>query len=278
MNALDSFLRGAGLAATLLFSLTMASAWAAAPTAPPAARSDLAPTGKLRVGVLTLNPVFVTKDGSAGEMRGVAADLARGLAKQLGVPFEPVRYNSVAKLVDGGRAGEWDIAFLGFAEERAALMDFTAPYLEIGSTFLVPQKSQIRALADADKAGIRIGVAERSVQDGYLTKNIKQAQLIRLTGGVASWGLKMLNAGKVDAIVGNRVVLLRLAAKDPGVRTLDEDFAPARHTLAIAKGRPAGTAYAKKYIEYAKASGLVQRAIDDANLRGVKVAPRASGM
>jgi len=261
----------------MLFAFAVLAACTTAPTVPPAARSELAPTGKLRVGLIVENPVFVTKDGPAGDMRGVAVELGRELAKQLGVPFEPVRYDSAAKLVDGAKARDWDVAFLGFDQERTAYMDFTAPYLELGSTYLVPAGSQIRTLGDVDKPGNRVAVSQRSVQDRFLTQNLKQVQLIRISS-LGSEGLQLLNSGKVHALAGNRITLLGLAAKTPGSRVLEGNFAPARHTLGVAKGRPAGTAYAKEYIEHAKTSGLVQQAIDRAALRGVNVAPLASRM
>lgn len=275
MNALHSFYRGAGQAAILLLTVAMASAWAAAPTASPAARSELAPAGKLRVGVLITNPAFIAKDGSPAEMRGVAADLGRELAKQVGASFEPVRYQSIAKLVDGAKAGEWDVAFLGFEAERAAWMDYSAPYLEIGNSYLVLAGSSLRTVKDVDGPGIQIGITERSVQERYLTRNLKQAKLVPLASAPRE-GPALLSSGKIQAIAGNRVSLAETASKVPGARILEGTFDPARHALGVAKGRPAGTAFAKDFIEHAKASGLVQQAIDRAALQGVNVAPRAS--
>jgi polar amino acid transport system substrate-binding protein len=237
------------------------------------ARAELAPSGKLRVGLI-LNPAFVTKDGSAAEMRGVAVDLGRELAQRLRVDFEPVRYNSAAKIWEGARAGEWDIAFLGFDAARTADMDFTAGYLEIGTTYLVPAGSKIRTLSDADQPGHRIAVSERSVQDIYLSRNLKRAELMRVSS-MRSEAVALLNSGKVQAISGNRALLLDLAAQLSGSRILDENFAVTRHALAVAKGRPAGMAYAREFIEQAKAGGLVRQAIERAELRGVNVAPRA---
>jgi polar amino acid transport system substrate-binding protein len=262
---------------SLLFALAMLSACATAPTPPSAARSELAPTGKLRVGLLVLNPVFVTKDGPAAEMRGIAVELGRGLAQQLGVAFEPVRYQSIGKMLEGAKTRDWDVAFLGFEPARTANMDFTGAYLEHGNSYLVPAGSQIRTIGDADKSGQRIAVTQRSVQDTYLTGNLKRAELMRVSS-MQLEGAELLTSGKVHALSGNRTVLLALAAKVSGSRVLDGNFSVTQHALAVAKGRPAGTAYAKEFIEYAKASGLVQQAIERAGLRGVNVASRAPGM
>jgi polar amino acid transport system substrate-binding protein len=240
------------------------------------ARAELAPTGKLRVGLLVANPVFVSKDGPATEMQGVAVELARELAKRLGVAFEPVRYPSVANMIEAAKSRDWDVAFLGFEPGRTAEMDFTGAYLDIANSLLVPAGSKIRSLGDADQAGHRIAVSQRSVQDIYLTRNLKRAELLRV-GSVAD-GVPLLSAGSVHALGGNRMTLLQFAAKIPGSRVLDDNFSVTQHALAVGKGRPAGAAYAKEFIEQAKVSGLVQQAIERSQLRGVNVAPRAPAM
>lgn len=265
-----------GRVAALLFGAAVLAACVTAPAVPPATRSELAPTGKLRVGLLFQNPSYVTKDGSATEMEGVAVDLARELAKQLGVPFEPVRYQAVSKMVDGAKAGDWDVAFLGFEPARTAYMDFTAAYAQIGNSYLVSAGSPIRNIADVDKPGHRIGVSQRSAQDAFVTRNIKQAQLIRVSNNRES--MKLLVSGRINAIVANRTALLDLAKEVPGSRILEGSIFNVDQSLGIAKGRPAGSAYAKQFIEHAKSSGLVQQAIDRAGVRGMNVAPRASTM
>lgn len=266
----------AGRVATLLVAITFLTACATAPTAPPAARSELAPTGKLRVALLTLNPSYVTKDGAASEMQGIAVDLGRELARQLGVPFEPVRYPAVGRLLDGAKSGTWDVAFLGFEPARTAYMDFTAAYAQVGSSYMVPAGSSIRSIGDVDRPGLRIGVAQRSAQDVLLTRSIKQAQVMRLPA--TRDGVQLLASGKLDALMANRIVLFEEIKSLPGSRILDGSVLDVGQSLGIAKGRPAGTAFAKTFIEYAKSSGLVQQAIDRAGMRGMNVAPPTSGM
>lgn len=263
-----------GRAAALLFAFTVLTA--TAQTVPPAARSELAPGGKLRVGLLVTNPVFVSKDGAPAEMRGVAVELGRELAKQLGASFEPIRYDSIAKLLDGAKARDWDVAFLGYEAERAALVDFSAPYLELGSTYLVPAGSSLRSVGDVDKSGHKVGAGDRSAQERYLSRSLKQAQLVKYSGAAGTEGAQLLSSGKIDALAGNRLTLMEIAAKLSGSRVLEGQFAPVLHVLGVAKGRPAGATYAREFIERAKASGLVGQAIDRAQLKGVKVAAASS--
>jgi len=125
----------------------------------PAIRSELAPSGKLRVGLNHGNFLLVTPGSSATDPRGVAPDVARELGRCVGVPVEFIRFDSAGKLGDGVKTGAWDVAFLGAEPQRAAEIAFTAAYLEIPSTYLVPAGSPIRSVADVDREGVRIAVA-----------------------------------------------------------------------------------------------------------------------
>ena len=118
----------------------------------PAVRADLAPTGKLRAGINYGNFILATKDRATGESRGVAVDLLQEVGRRLGVPVEIVAYDSVAVMGDAAPSGAWDIAFLGSDPAREALMSFTAAYLEIDATYLVPAGS---AAADGRRGGSR---------------------------------------------------------------------------------------------------------------------------
>jgi polar amino acid transport system substrate-binding protein len=87
-------------------------------TPTPEARQALAPTGKLRVGLQLGSPHNVIRDSVSGEMKGVGFDLGKELARRMGVPFEPVLYPSVGALLDSGKSGAWDVAFVGFSPAR----------------------------------------------------------------------------------------------------------------------------------------------------------------
>jgi len=101
-------------------------------TAPtPEAREALAPTGKLRVGLQLGSPHNVIKDSTSGEMKGVGFDLGKELARRMAIPFEPVLYPSVGALLESGKSGAWDVAFVGYSPERAKEWDFTALHLEM---------------------------------------------------------------------------------------------------------------------------------------------------
>src|ERR1051325_2176079 len=94
-------------------------------------RQALAPTGKLRVGLINGAPANVVRDSVSGEMKGVGYDLGRELARRLGVPFEPTFYPSLGALLDAGKLAQWDVTFNGVTADRGIYLDFTAPHLEI---------------------------------------------------------------------------------------------------------------------------------------------------
>src|SRR5215510_4207620 len=95
-----------------------------------AVRTGLAPTGKLRVGLISV-PVHAVRDPYSGELRGVSHDLGRELAARLGVPFEPILYPNPTVYQEAGMTGGWDIGSLGVALERQAFFDFAQPHLEV---------------------------------------------------------------------------------------------------------------------------------------------------
>ena len=148
----------------------------------PATHAELAPTGTLRVGINHGNFLLVTSGSSAADPRGVAPDLARELGRRLAVPVAFVRFETAGAMADAVRTGVWDVAFLGAEPQRAGEIAFTAAYLEIPATYLVPAGSPIRSIAEVDREGVRIAVAEKSAYELFLSRNVKHARLVLTKG------------------------------------------------------------------------------------------------
>ena len=255
--------------ATLAVLLTACAGVSTAPTL--AARQALAPTGKLRVGLQLGSPHNVIADSVTGEMKGVGFDLGKELARRMGVPFEPVLYPSVGALLDGGKSGAWDAAFVGFSPARAKEWDFTALHLEMEFGYLVPGGSFISTIADVDRPGIRIAVQEKSQPDVFLSRTLKNAVVVRASSLADT--LKTLKSGKADAIFSIKPSLFEVSNQLPGSRVLDERAGVDPHAMAMPKGRDAGLAYARQFIEEAKSDGRVKAAIERVGMRGAFVAP-----
>jgi polar amino acid transport system substrate-binding protein len=242
--------------------------------AQPAVRTELAPTGTLRAGINYGNFILATKDAATGESRGVAIDLTRELAARLGVPFQLVAYTSVAAMVDAAKTNAWDIAFLGIDPAREGDIGFSAAYLEIEATYLVPVGSALRRVADVDRESVRVAAPARANYELFLSRSLTRAELVRTPNADAAFDL--LAGGKVDALAGLRQALIGLVDKLPGSRMLDGQFMKVPQAIGVPRGRDAGLAYLRGFVEDAKASGLVARAIERTGARGVSVAPRAS--
>jgi len=232
--------------------------------------ADLIRAGRIRVG-LGLVPTFATRDPATGELRGVAVELARALAMRLGVELLTVEYPSPANVLEGITVGAWDVGFLGIDPARLAQADFSTPYLQVDSTYLVPAGSSIRNVPDADRPGVRIAVTRNSGEDFALTRTLKRAELVRVA--TIGAGFDLLRAGNADVFAVPRPTALEYSAGLPGSRVLEDRFHVVFHAIAVPKGQAGRLAYVSDFIEEAKASGLVQRALERAGLRGAQVAP-----
>ena len=251
----------------------LAAAIAACATGPrvsPEARDEIARTGKVRAAINYGNPVLARKDPATGELRGVTVDLSRELARRLDVPVELVGYDTVAKLLAGLRGGEWDVGFLAVDPARASEVIFTAPYMEVEVTYVVPAASELKQVSEVDRAGVRIAVQERNAADLFLSRELRAATLVRTPNLAAAFAA--LKSGNAEAFAANRQELTAVIAANPGYRAVDGRFTTIPHAAAVPMGRRAGASYLGAFVEEAKASGLVQRSLDASGVRGVMVA------
>ena len=254
---------GMGIVAGLLFFA------AAALAADPQPRDILAPTGKLRAELYPGTPTSILP-AQSGEPRGVGYELGKELARRLGVPYEPVVFSKNAEVLDAVKTAKVDVIFTNATAARAKEMDFGPPFLEIELGYLVPQKPVIAAVADVDVKGRRIGVTEGSSSDATLSRDLKNAEVVRAT--TITIALDMLSAGKLDAFATNKATLFEMAEKLPGSKVLDGRWGVERFAIGIPKGRDPGLAFLRKFTEDVRAEGLVKAAVDRAGLRGAMTA------
>ena len=260
--------------ALALASLAALSACATTPQVTPAVLADLAPAGKVRVGINFQNQVLTRKDAATGEPGGVAVDLARELAGRLKVPLEIVPFTTAGNLAAGARTGAWDVAFLAIEQQRANEIEF-APggYLEIETTYLVMAGSPLRTVNDVDRKGVRVAVGAKGGPDLALTRILKNAELVRSPTSAAA--TKQFVSDKLDALAGLRPTLAVEAEKIPGSRLLEGSFTTVQQSVGTPKGRVAGAQYIQGFVEDVKASGLIARLIEKNGAKGAKVAPPA---
>jgi polar amino acid transport system substrate-binding protein len=236
--------------------------------------NELAPTGKLRVAMNFGNTVLVQKDPATGEPRGVAAALARELAKRLGVEIAFTSFDAAGKVTDAAKLGGLDIVFLAIDPVRGAGIDFTGPYVLIEGAYAVPAGSPLKANEDVDRAGHRVAVAKGSAYDLYLTREIKNATLVREPSGPQAF--EMFLRDKLDVVAGVKQPIIAFA-KEKGLSVLPGRFMVIEQAMGTMKGRPVGSRYLREFVEEMKASGLVAKALTDSKQTDAAVAPPTPG-
>jgi len=153
----------------------LAQTGSVAPT--PEVLKELAPSGRLRAAINLGNAVLA--QGTVQEPRGITVDLAREMARRIGLPLDLVPFDAAGKVFDALKAGAWDVAFIAIEPARAAEIEFSSPYVLIEGTYMVRNDSPLKVIGDVDKPGIRIAVGRGSAYDLFLTRTLKAAELVR---------------------------------------------------------------------------------------------------
>ena len=176
--------------------------------------AELAPHGVLRAGINMSNFLLVTGRSASGDPQGVSPSMANAIAERLGVPIKYVPFPKPGELADAVGNDAWDIGLIGAEPARAEKIAFTAAYVEIEATYLVPAGSPITSIAEVDRPGMRIAVSARSAYDLWLERNIKHATLVRSDPQVSAVE-KFVN-DRLDALAGLRPGLLGDVQKNSG--------------------------------------------------------------
>ena len=236
--------------------------------------AELAPTGVLRAGINMSNFLLVTGRTPDGEPDGVSPDMAREIARRLGVGLELIPFKTPGELADQAGKDVWDIGNIGAEPQRAESIDFTAAYVEIQATYLVPAGSPLKRIEDVDAEGVRIAVTQRSAYELWLSRNIKHAELV-MTASLDE-ALQRFVDEKLEALAGLRPRLVTDVEALTGARILDGQFTAVQQAVGCNKGKPAAAAFLSDFVEAAKASGFVAGLIEKHGVAGrLSVAPPA---
>lgn len=235
--------------------------------------ADLVRAGRIRVALFL--PLYA-EDPVTGELRGsgpgvVNVEVARALAARIGVELLLVGHPTPLKVVECLKVGACDAAFMGIEPSRAAEVGFSPPFLRVDYTYLVPAGSSIRSVADADRSGVRIAVVRNHASTLALSRILKHAEPV--DAETPNMAFDLLRTGHAQAWASARAVLLGYSTKLPGSRVLEDRYGANLAAVAVPKDQVGRLAYISEFIEEAKASGLVQRAIERAGLHELQVAP-----
>jgi polar amino acid transport system substrate-binding protein len=235
---------------------------------------QLAPTGSIRAAINYGNPVLAQKDEDTGEPRGVSADIAREVSLRVGIALRFVAFDAAGKVFAALAEEAWDVAFLAIDPNRAREIDFTAPYVIIEGTYMVRQESPLRAIEQVDRSGVRVAVGAGSAYDLFLTRTLKQAQIVRAPTGAEAIEL-FLREG-LEAVAGVKSPLQRFAKDRAHLRVMDGRFMTIEQAMGVPKGRAAALVYLQDMLEVLKAGGFVADALQRSGQHDARVAPPAS--
>lgn len=233
-----------------------------------------APTGVLRASINTGNPVLARRDSPTEAPYGVSIDIARVFAERLGMGVEFVVFDSANQSVDAVANGQADIGFFAVDPKRGETIAFTEPYLLIEGFYLVPETSPIQNNADVDQAGIRVAVGRGSAYDLFLSRELKQAEIVRAPNPKAV--VPMFLEQKLEVAAGVKQQLQADMEQLAGYRLLPERFMVIRQAMGLARNRgEEAHAYLSALVEVFKAAGLVEELLAKHGIQGATVAPAA---
>lgn len=231
-----------------------------------------APTGRLRVSINVGNPILANLDPASGEPFGVSVDLARELARQLGVEHELVVFKSAGESVAAVSANAADVGFFAVDPLRGEAIAFTEPYVLIEGCYLVRQASPLNSNDEVDQAAHSVVVGKGSAYDLYLTRALKEARIVRAPTSPSV--VDTFLAEGADVAAGVRQQLEGDAQRVGGLRVLPGRFMEIRQAMGLPKSRDAAAArHLAAFVESMKASGFVADALKRHGIEGAAVAP-----
>ncbi|MBR0746154.1 transporter substrate-binding domain-containing protein [Bradyrhizobium japonicum] len=235
---------------------------------------DIAPTGALRVAVAVgpaASAFWTTRDPSTGKPRGVTVELARAAADKLHVPLQLVEYQSSDEIAAASSKDVWDLSFMPADVKREQFVDQGPAYVAYMSGYLVRAGSDIRIVADVDRAGMRVGCIEGTSTSRTVEKSLKQAKLTKFVKPEEA--AELIGKGQLDALAMGMGALEDLSRKLPGTKVLDEVIQSTGVVVVVPKGKAAAKAWAARFLDEAKVDGTVRRALDGNGFTSDKIAP-----
>jgi polar amino acid transport system substrate-binding protein len=235
--------------------------------------SSFAPTGVLRVGINLGNPVLANEDPNSKNLYGVTIDIANEIGKRISLPVQLVPFKTAGATVDAVKTGEIDLVFVAIDPVRGADISYTPAYLQIEGAYMVKASSPLKMNDEVDAAGNEIVVGKGSAYDLYLTREIKNATLLRAASSQAVIDDFMSGSGNVAA--GVKQQLEGDAKRYKGLRMLPGRFMVINQAIGIPKARSnyqSTSAYLSNVIVELKQSGFVADAMKRHHIQGAKVA------
>ena len=189
-------------------------------------------TGQLRIGTDATYPPFASAQG--GEFSGFDIDLARAVARELGV--KPLFVNaSFDGIFPALQNGSFDIVVsaVTITPERRAVLLFSDPYIDAGQLLAV-RRDQSGIRGPADLSGKRVGVQINTTAQFDMEK---RAGVILSKYNTIDLALLDLQNSRLDAVVGDAPVLRYMTRLSfPELTTAGTQFTDEKLGIVLAPG------------------------------------------
>ncbi len=235
--------------------------------------SSFSPTATLRVGINLGNPILANEEPNTKRLYGVTIDIANEIGKRISLPVQLTPFKTAGATVDAVKNGEIDLVFVAIDPVRGADISYTPAYIQIEGAYMVKADSTINNNEEVDAVGNEIVVGKGSAYDLYLSREIKNATLLRAASSQAVVDDFMSGQGNVAA--GVKQQLESDAKRYEGLRMLPGRFMVINQAIGIPKARThyeSTTAYLSNVINELKKSGFIADAMKRHNIQGAKVA------
>jgi polar amino acid transport system substrate-binding protein len=234
--------------------------------------AQAAPGGALRLSINVGNAVLARREGDGAA--GVSVDLGREFARRLGVQAELLVFATASESVEAVRSKQADLGFFAIDPKRSDGIAFSAAYVLIEGAYLVKDGSPLHANEEVDRAGHRVVVGKGSAYDLYLTRELQQAEIVRVASSQAV--VQEFVASGADVAAGVKQQLELDVASHPGLRLLPGRFMVIQQATGVPSGRPAVAEALRRFVEEMKADGFVAQALQRHGIQGAVVAPPAA--
>ena len=185
---------------------------------------------------------------------------AKEVADKLGCELEVVKMEWDA-LIPALQSGTVDAVIAGqcITAERAAQVDFSDPYAMAQLAILANAQSGIGSIDDLNQAGKKVAVKTGSTGDVFATKNLTNAEIVRLADESAC--VTEVVQDKADGFLYDQLTIYRNNQKNPD--TTEAVFIPFQDPeswgIAVAKGNDELLGQLNEFIAQSKASGEFDR-------------------
>ena len=217
--------------------------------------ASLAPHGMIRAAINMSNFLLVSGRTASGQPDGLSPDVAHELARRLGVFCELIPFEGPGLLADAAGCDIWDIGNIAVEPERAEVIDFSQPYIQIDANFMTREGSTLANNADVNQRGVEVVLYKRSAYDLWLKENYTAPTYQRVES--INESVTAFEEGQGDVLACLKPKLMAMRSDQPNYRIIDPPFTAIRQAIGLNKGHTEALGFVNETIADLLANGFV---------------------